>query len=130
LEGVVTKPSNAPFAASCRVFATAVAGAILFAACATAPQKPPSGAPAPAPQLLSTGTLQLPQGCEPTHGTIYRTSFVVQPDGRVEGATSQAGDGCVQAALRAWVATFVYRAGGGATPVALDWMEVTAPREG
>jgi hypothetical protein len=122
------KPSNAPFAARVRVFAAVVVGAILLTACATDPHKSTSVAPAPAPQLLSTGTLQLPAGCEPAHGAVYRTSFVVQPDGRVNDAASDSGDGCVQAALRAWVATFVYRADGVAMPIALDWMEVTASR--
>jgi hypothetical protein len=106
----------------------AVVGAVLLAACATTPREPPSGVPAVSPQLLSTGLLHLPDGCEAAHGAVYRTTFVVQPDGRVEDAASDSGDGCVQAALRAWVATFVYRADGIAAPVALDWMEVTASR--
>jgi hypothetical protein len=124
----VTKPSHASVATSVRLLAVATVGAIFLAACATTPRAPTSGAPAASPELLSTGPLQLPDGCAPAHGAVYRTTFVVQPDGRVDETSSESGDGCVQAALRAWVATFVYRADGIATPIALDWMEVTASR--
>ena len=106
-----------------------LAGALLLAGCASQEARAP-GIPAPTPEFMGAGTLEIPRGCEPTHGTIYRTSFMVQADGRVTAATSDSGSGCVQDALREWVATFTYRPPG--TPVAatIDWMDVVASRGG
>ena len=89
--------------------------------------------PAPAPpvpelQLLGAAELAIPRGCEATAGAVYRTHFNVQPDGRVSDAASESGDGCVQRALRTWVTTFNYAPLHEATPVAFDWMLVTAAR--
>jgi hypothetical protein len=91
----------------------------------------PSVAPAPpAPELrlLGAAELSFPPGCEATSGTVYRTHFRVQPDGRVTDPASESGNGCVQQALRAWVTTFSYAPLREATPVAFDWMIVTAAR--
>ncbi|MBK6454041.1 MAG: hypothetical protein IPF84_16675 [Proteobacteria bacterium] len=66
--------------------------------------------------------------CEATPGAMYRTHFNVQPDGRVSDAASESGDGCVQQALRTWVTTFSYAPLRTTTPVAFDWMIVTATR--
>ena len=70
----------------------------------------------------------MPRGCEATPGAMYRTHFNVQPDGRVSDAASESGDGCVQQALRTWVTTFSYAPLRETTPVAFDWMIVTATR--
>lgn len=84
--------------------------------------------PAPELQLLGAAELAMPRGCEATPGAMYRTHFNVQPDGRVSDATSESGDGCVQEALRTWVTTFSYAPLRETTPVAFDWMIVTATR--
>ena len=84
--------------------------------------------PAPDLQLLGADGLAMPRGCEATPGAMYRTHFNVQPDGRVSDATSESGDGCVQEALRTWVTTFSYAPLRETTPVAFDWMIVTATR--
>ena len=91
----------------------------------------PTLAPAPSVpelQLLGAAELAIPRGCEATSGAVYRTHFNVQPDGRVSDAAAESGDGCVQQALRAWVTTFSYAPLHEATPVAFDWMIVTAAR--
>jgi hypothetical protein len=93
----------------------------------------PALAPAPPDpelQLLGAAELTIPRGCEATSGAVYRTHFSVQPDGRVSDAASESesGDGCVQQALRTWVTTFSYAPLHEATPVAFDWMIVTATR--
>lgn len=84
--------------------------------------------PTPELQLLNAAELAIPRGCDATSGAVYRTHFNVQPDGRVSDAASESGDGCVQQALRAWVTTFNYAPLHEATPVAFDWMIVTATR--
>ena len=84
--------------------------------------------PAPDLQLLGADELAMPRGCEATPGAVYRTHFNVQPDGRVSDAASESGDGCVQQALRTWVTTFSYAPLRETTPVAFDWMVVTAAR--
>jgi len=84
--------------------------------------------PVPELQLLGAAELAIPRGCDATSGAVYRTHFNVQPDGRVSDAASESGDGCVQQALRTWVTTFNYAPLHEATPVAFDWMIVTAAR--
>ena len=84
--------------------------------------------PAPQLQLLGAAELAIPRGCEATPGAVYRTHFNVQPDGRVSDAASESGDGCVQQALRIWVTTFNYAPLHEASPVAFDWIIVTAAR--
>ena len=101
---------------------------LLVTGCMSTGTAPP--APTPELQLLSAATLDLPQGCEAGQGAIYRTSFTVQPDGRVTHAASASGDGCVQDALRRWVSTFRYQPVGKEVPAVIDWMNVTASRGG
>ena len=84
--------------------------------------------PAPDLQLRNAADLAMPRGCEATPGAIYRTHFNVQLDGRVSDVASESGDGCVQQALRTWVTTFSYAPLRETTPVAFDWMVVTATR--
>ncbi len=112
-----------------------LAGALLLviAGCVSSPtdQRPVAQPPAaPEPLLLNTGPLDIPADCRPARGAVYRTSYLVQPDGRVAGAASESGEGCVQDALRRWVYTFEYRPAGSSTPTVLDWMAVTASRGG
>lgn len=85
----------------------------------------------PPVQLVSSGELNLPRECVVASGAVYRTLFEVQPDGRVaapRSAEPAGDDGCVQQALREWVATFRYAPIDAPTPVAFDWMVVTASR--
>ncbi len=104
----------------------ALLGLSLVSGC-VAPALAP-GPPAPELQLLGAAELTIPRGCEATSGAVYRTHFNVQRDGRVSDAASESGDGCVQQALRNWVTTFNYAPLHEATPVAFDWMVVTAAR--
>lgn len=109
----------------------AVAVAALISGCALQPDAArPVHVPAPALELLVSGTLELPGGCEPAGGAVYRTRFVVHEDGRVADAVSESGAGCVQRALEQWVATFQYRPPAEAGFAVLDWMSVTARRGG
>jgi hypothetical protein len=107
--------------------AVAAAAGLLVAGCVSTQVAPP---PAPTLQLLEAGTLEVPPGCEPAPGAVYRPAYVVQTDGRVEAAAPEPGLGCVEEALRQWVATFRYRPVDEATEAVLDWMSVTAPRGG
>jgi hypothetical protein len=110
-----------------RLVSAAVAVGLLLAGCvSTRPAIPPG----PELQLLEAGTLEIPPGCEPAPGTVYRTAYVVQPDGRVAAVASESGSGCVQEALRQWVATFRYRPVDAPTTAVLDWLGVTAARGG
>lgn len=79
-------------------------------------------------QLLDAAELTLPDNCVAAPGAVYRTLFEVQPDGRVSAPSSVSGEGCVQQALRDWVTTFSYAPLDTPTPVAFDWMAVTASR--
>lgn len=120
--GAITGPvSRGP-----RVCAVALAAGLLLGGCVSTRAVSP---PAPELQLLEAGTLEMPPGCEPERGAVYRTAFVVQTDGLVEAVASESGSGCVQEALRQWVATFRYRPVAEPTATVLDWMGVTATRE-
>jgi len=110
-----------------RVPAVALAAGLLLGGCA-APRV--ASTPPPELQLLDAGALEMPPGCEPARGVVYRTAFVVQPDGRVEAVASESGSGCVQEALRHWVASFRYRPVDEPTATVLDWVVVTATRGG
>ena len=114
------------FRARCWRQTLALLGLALVAGC-VAPTREPARS-APPPQLLGSAELDLPRGCEVTPGAVYRTNFKVQRDGHVSDAVSETGDGCVQQALRDWVATFSYAPLPAVTPVAFDWMVVTAAR--
>jgi len=108
-----------------------VALVALAAGCAGPPSRP--AAPeylTPRLELLETGLLELPAGCEPAAGVVYRTRFTVGTDGRVTEAAPESGTGCVQAALSRWVGSFRYRPPESATATTIDWMSVTARRGG
>lgn len=107
--------------------AVALAASLLLAGCVSSRVGSP---PAPELQLLEAATLDIPPGCEPAGGAVYRTAFVVQPDGRVDAVAAASGEGCVQEALRQWVSTFRYRPVDEPTAAVLDWMGVTAARGG
>ena len=109
----------------------ALAGALLVAGCVSPTVRGPQAQPPiPELQLLDTGPLEIPRGCEPARGAVYRTRFVVQPDGHVADVASESGSGCMQDTLRQWVSTFQYRPTIGPTPTVIDWMRVTASRGG
>jgi hypothetical protein len=110
-----------------RVSAVTLAAGLLLGGCVSPRVASP---PAPELHLLEAGTLQLPPGCEPAPGAVYRTAFVVQSDGRVDAVASESGSGCVQEALRQWVAAFRYRPVDAPTVAVLDWMGVMASRGG
>jgi hypothetical protein len=92
--------------------------------------RPAVSPPEPPLTLLSAGPLELPTDCEPADGRVYRTNFIVEIDGRVTGARSESGEGCVQQALRTWVSSFRYAPVGAAKPTVIDWLAVTASRGG
>ena len=115
-----------------RVWRTAsgvLAGVVLLAGCASqTAQAPAMRPPVLELQLLDAGTLEIPRGCEPAHGKVYRTRFTVEADGGVAAIVSDSGPGCVQDALRRWVATFRYRPVTAPLPATLDWLDVPARR--
>jgi hypothetical protein len=107
--------------------ATALSALQLLVACGSLPTSAPA---APELQLVAAGELSLPGGCEPSSGTVYRVSYVVEPDGRVADAAPDSGTGCVQDALRRWVESFQYLPLAGPLPATIDWMAVSAVRGG
>ena len=110
-----------------RAAVTALCASLLLTACVLTPTDVPV---APELQLVAAGQLSLPGGCEPSPGSVYRVSYLVEPDGRVAGAASDSGAGCVQDALRNWVESFQYAPLAGPRPATIDWMAVTAARGG
>jgi len=112
--------------ASMRRLAAALIVATALAGCATTT---PS-VPVTPLELVDLGPVVLPANCEPGRGVVYRTAFVVQPDGSVAQIAAESGTGCVQQALQDWVATFRYRPVAEATPTVIDWIAVTARRGG
>jgi hypothetical protein len=102
---------------------------LVVAGCAPLPREP-AVVPPPPLQLLGADPLELPDGCEPVAGRVYRTTYVVLPDGRVIDAASGSGEGCVEEALRAWVGSFRYGPIDARTPAVIDWIAVTATRGG
>jgi hypothetical protein len=107
-------------------FVPALIVATAFAGCASTT---PSVPVAPL-ELVDLAPVVLPLDCEPRRGVVYRTAFVVQPDGSVAQVAAQSGTGCVQQALQDWVATFRYRPVAEPTPTVIDWIAVTARRGG
>lgn len=106
-----------------------LAGVALLAGCASQTAQSPSMPPPVLElQLLDAGILEIPRGCEPAHGKVYRTRFTVRADGGVAAIVSDSGPGCVQDALRRWVATFRYRPVAEPLPATLDWLDVPARR--
>ena len=104
----------------------------IFAACALAAgcatQPPAASIPPPPLQLLSLGNLELPAGCDYRPGVMYRTSYVVQRDGRVSDVQPPAEAPCLQAAFTRWVDSFRYAAPGEPVATVIDWMGVPGRR--
>jgi hypothetical protein len=96
----------------------------LLSGCHTAPvrQLPP------APQLLSSEPLRLPDDC------VASGSFIVEFDVNASGRTGNIqpppADACVQTALTAWVASFRYAPQSGEVPMSVEWLMVTAKKGG
>lgn len=107
-----------------------LAGTLLAVAGCAPLTREPAALPPPPLHLLSAAALELPSGCEPLQGQVYRTNYVVQPDGRVTDTSSGTDDGCVEQALRAWVSSFRYGPVDAQMPVVIDWIAVTATRGG
>lgn len=104
-----------------------LAAAAIIAGCATqAPQ--PVSVPPPPLQLLSSAKLQIPDDCAFHGGTMYRTSYVVQGNGRVTDVQPPRAPSCLQAALTQWVDSFVYAPPGVPVPTLIDWMGVPGRR--
>lgn len=102
------------------------ASLLLAAGCALTPTE--RAAPEYPLHLLNAAALELPRGCEPAAGMVYRTAYTVRADGSVAATTSESGAGCVQEALRQWVATFRYGPIREDTATVIDWLSVTATR--
>ena len=111
-------------------YATGIGCVIAFGAliassgCRTVPEQPLP----PAPRLLTSAPLQLPDGCE-AKGS-YLVHFAVHPDGGTADIQPPAAAACVQTALAAWVASFRYAPQAGATPMAIEWLMVEAKKGG
>lgn len=108
--------------------ATLAVAALLTAACSG-----PSAVtrlPAPDPQLLESGVLELARDCQPRAGEVYRAEFDVQPDGRVGNVRTIGSAACANEALARWVASFRYNTREAPIATAVDWMLVEAPRGG
>lgn len=101
--------------------------AVMLASAGCVVTRPVTTSPPPV-QLVEAAAFNLPDDCVAAPGAVYRTLFEVQPDGRVSAPRSESGDGCVQQALREWVATFSYAPLPAPAAVAFDWMAVTASR--
>jgi len=104
------------------------AAVLVSAGCATRPAT--EVVPPIEPRLLEAGRLELPAGCTPVRGRVYRTRATVESDGRVSGAVTESGPGCVQEALVQWVESFRYGALDARADVAIDWIGVEAGRGG
>lgn len=101
---------------------------LLLSGCASPPVA--THAPPPDLQFASSGALDLPRDCEPVAGAVYRTNYLVRPDGQVVEASPASGTGCVQEALRRWVESFRYLPLAGPVTATIDWMAVTGSRGG
>jgi hypothetical protein len=97
---------------------------LLMAGCAT--QHVPAGNPPPPPlQLISAEPLAIPDDCAIHSGTIYRTSYLVQRDGRVADVAADPAPACLQRALTQWISAFQYAPPGEPVATVIDWMGVT-----
>jgi hypothetical protein len=104
-----------------------VGGAIAFAllsGCHTAPTR----SLPPAPQLLSSEPLQLPDSCVASGSVVVE--FDVDASGRTGNIQVPPADACVRTALSAWVASFRYAPQAGGTQMSMEWMLVTAEKGG
>lgn len=110
------------------VAVVALAGG-LAAGCASLPDHgKPAAIPPPPLRLVSAGNLELPRDCDVRDGVVYRTSFVVQSDGRVADIRPEPAPACVRAAVSEWLGGVRYAPPGEAVATAIDWMSVSARR--
>jgi hypothetical protein len=109
-------------------FALVAVAILVLSGCAPTPERGGQRAPAPELQMVTSGPLAIPANCDVSAGTVYRTSFVVQTDGRVSEARTDPAPECLQRALVAWVESVKYAAPGRAVPASVDWMLVSASR--
>lgn len=102
--------------------------AVLVTACSSSPSRDRAADVPPPPQLLWSGDLEVPAGCDVTPGAVYRADFVVGSDGAVEDVLPGEGPPCARDALERWVRTLRYEPGAASGPAAVDWMVVVARR--
>lgn len=109
--------------------ASVALAAAVVAGCATQVREAaPPGVPPPQLQFLSSGPLELSSGCEFRSGFVYRTSYVVQGDGRVADVRPQRAPACLESALSQWVDSFRYVPPGEPVATVIDWMGVNGRR--
>lgn len=117
-------PNRIPHRLVCAALLT---GAIALTGCQTAPVG--SSAPqVPDLKLLQAQPLMMAEDCEASGS--YFVEFTVLSDGRTGNIQAPSGPACIQQALTAWVSTFRYAPPGQRTPAGLEWMMVTADRDG
>jgi hypothetical protein len=109
--------------------ALAALSGIVVAGCASMGERgTPADIPPPPLQLVSAGDLTLPSDCDVRDGVVYRTSFVVQDDGRVADIRADPAPACFLAAITEWLDGVRYAPPGEAIATAIDWMSVSARR--
>lgn len=106
------------------IIASSAIALALVSGCHTAPtrQLPP------APQLLSSAPLRLPDDCIASGSFVVE--FDVDADGRTGNIQPPPADACVRTALTAWVASFRYAPPSGEIPMSVEWLMVTAKKGG
>lgn len=106
------------------IVATSAIALALLSGCHTAPvrQLPP------APQLLASDPLRLPDDCVASGSFIVE--FDVDASGRTGNIQPPRADACVQSALTAWVASFRYAPPSRDVPMSVEWLMVTAKKGG
>lgn len=106
------------------IIASTTIALALLSGCHTAPthQLPP------APRLLSSEPLRLPDDCVASGSFIVQ--FDVDADGRTGNIQPPTADACVRTALTAWVASFRYAPQSGEIPMSVEWLMVTAKQGG
>lgn len=103
--------------------------ATLIAGCASMDERgATANLPPPPLQLVSAGELKIANDCQVRDGTVYRTNFVVDRDGRVTDIQPEPAPACLQTALTAWLHTARYAPPGTPVTTAIDWMGVSARR--
>ncbi|HEY8537896.1 MAG TPA: hypothetical protein VIL28_03455 [Steroidobacteraceae bacterium] len=105
-----------------RVSLFLIAAWLLYGCQVTPTARPPE----PELRLLQSAPLELPAACSAS-GSFY-VAFTVDGAGRTGDIRVSDAPSCVRDALTAWVESFRYAPPGRATPAAIEWMMVTAPR--
>jgi len=108
---------------TCIALLSALSAIFTLAGC----QSIPSASPVPpALRLVAATELQLPSDCVASGSFVV--NFTVTANGDTADIRVPAGPLCVQQALTAWVQALRFEPPSVATPTAIEWMMVTAPR--